>query len=148
VVAEEFESSIEIFTRVLEKFHVPPNVIEAQAKVLRGDSYLRLRGPRGSGRVSDAVLEVLAAGTTTVYYVTEGSPAAGATIAELDLRRRTGATIIAVVHGETPRTNPPPDHRIVAGESLVLVGSHSEISAAFDLLEGGREETAPSPSPS
>ncbi|MBE0711309.1 MAG: cation:proton antiporter, partial [Candidatus Aminicenantes bacterium] len=36
VIPEEFETSIEIFIRVLEKYHVPRNIIDAQVKVLRG----------------------------------------------------------------------------------------------------------------
>lgn len=138
VVAEEFETSIEIFTRVLERFHVPSNVIEAQLKVLRGDAYRRLRGPQG-GRVSDAVLEVLAEGTTDVYYVHGDSPAAGRSLAGLDLRRRTGATVIAVVRGGDARPNPDPDFRIEPGDAMVLVGTHADITRGFDLLEGRSE---------
>lgn len=141
VVAEEFESSIEIFTRVLERFHVAPNVIEAQAKVLRGDAYRRLRGPRGMGRVSEAVLDVLAAGTTSVFYVQAGGPADGPTIGELDLRARTGVSIIAVVRDGAPRTNPDIDFQVRAGDSLVLVGSHAQITAASDLLAGDHGAT-------
>ncbi|MDW7760442.1 MAG: hypothetical protein SCM96_07375 [Acidobacteriota bacterium] len=29
VVPEEFETSIEIFTRILDRFHIPQNVIDA-----------------------------------------------------------------------------------------------------------------------
>ncbi|MDX1661015.1 MAG: cation:proton antiporter [Gemmatimonadota bacterium] len=139
VVAEEFETSIEIFTRVLERFHVPSNVIEAQLKVLRGDAYRRLRGPRGAGRVSEAVLDVLAEGTTDVFYVREESPAAGRSLAGLDLRRRTGATVIAVVRDGLDHPNPDPDFRIESGDAMVLVGDHAAITRGFDLLEGRAE---------
>ena len=43
VVAEEFEAAIEIFTRVLERFHVPRNVVRAQTRLLRGEGYRMLR---------------------------------------------------------------------------------------------------------
>jgi CPA2 family monovalent cation:H+ antiporter-2 len=136
VIAEEFESSIEIFTRVLETYHVPRNVVRAQIRVLRGEDYRMLRAPAAGGRVSAAVLDALAAGTTEVARVEPGSPAAGRTLAELDLRRATGALLIAVVRGEESRTNPPADFRFEVGDDLVLVGSHAEIDAAFALLEG------------
>ncbi len=136
VVAEEFETSIEVLSRVLERYHVPPNVIEAQTKVLRGEQYRRLRAPTEPGRMSDAVLAALAAGTTAVFYVRAGSPADGRTIRDLDLRSRTGVTVIAVVRSGRPATNPPPDQDVRAGDSLVLVGSHSQLTSAFHELEG------------
>jgi CPA2 family monovalent cation:H+ antiporter-2 len=136
VIAEEFETSIEIFTRVLAAFHVPRNVVRAQTRVLRGEDYQMLRSPSVEGRVSEAVLDALAAGTTEVLRIEDDSPAAGRTLAEFDLRRLTGATVIAVVRGESSRTNPPPDYRLEPGDDLVIVGSHGEIEAAFALIEG------------
>ncbi|MDX1582944.1 MAG: cation:proton antiporter, partial [Thermoanaerobaculia bacterium] len=58
VLAEEFETSIEIFTRVLERYHVPRNVIQAQRRVLRAEGYEMLRGEERE--VSQAVLDILA----------------------------------------------------------------------------------------
>jgi CPA2 family monovalent cation:H+ antiporter-2 len=136
VIAEEFESSIEIFTRVLAAFHVPRNVVRAQTRILRGEDYRMLRSPSVEGRVSSAVLDALAAGTTDVLRIEEGSPAAGRTLEEFDVRRLSGATVIAVVRGEVSRTNPPPDYRLEPGDDLVIVGSHAEIDAAFGLIEG------------
>ncbi len=142
VIAEEFESSIEIFTRVLETYRVPRNVVRAQTRVLRGEDYRMLRAPATGGQVSAAVLDALAAGTTEVARVEPGSPAAGRTLGELELRRRAGATVIAVVRGERSRTNPPADFRFEVGDDLVLVGSHQEIESAFALLEPAAATTA------
>jgi CPA2 family monovalent cation:H+ antiporter-2 len=135
VVAEEFETSLEILSRVLERYHIPPNVIDAQSKVLRGGQYRRLRAPSAPDRVSEAVLAALAAGTTAVFYVRSESPADGTTIRELDLRSRTGVSVIAVVRDGRPATNPPPEHDVRAGDALVLVGSHPQLQQAFALLE-------------
>jgi K+/H+ antiporter YhaU regulatory subunit KhtT len=61
------------------------------------------------------------------------------TIVELDLRGRTGVTIIACVRDDKPRTNPPPDMKIEAGDILVLFGSHghAELDAAVSALQSG-----------
>jgi len=134
VVAEEFEASIEILTRVLRHYGVPANVIEAETKVLRGDSYLMLRSPAVAPPLSDEIVEALGAGTTAVFAVLSASAADGKTILETDLRRRAGATIIAVVRGRQSHANPSPSFRLQAGDRLVLVGSHTEIRQAFDLL--------------
>ena len=86
------------------------------------------------------MLEALAAGTTDVFRVEPASAAAGRTLGGLELRHKTGASVIAVVRGETTFPNPPADLVIEAGDDLVLVGGHSEVDAAFDRL-GSRAGT-------
>lgn len=120
---------------MLEAYHVPRNVIRAQTRVLRGEGYEMLRAPGIPGRVSTAVLDALAAGTTEVARVEAGSPACGLTIGELDLRKLSGATVIAVVRAELSHPNPAADFRLAAGDDLVLVGSHAEIEAALSHLD-------------
>jgi CPA2 family monovalent cation:H+ antiporter-2 len=133
VIAEEFETSIEIFTRVLERFHVPANVLRAQTRALRGERYQMMRAPER--RVSSKVLDLLAAGTTDVYLLAGDSPAAGRSIRDLGLRGHTGATILAVVRGQESHPNPAPDLVLAAGDALVLMGSHAEVDQAFNYLD-------------
>ena len=140
VIAEEFESAIEIFTRVLERYHVPRNIVRAQTRVLRGEGYKMLRAPALRGEVSAELLRALEAGTTDLFRLEPGSPAAGITLRDLDLRNRTGATVIAVVRGETSMPNPTPELRLEAGDVLVIVGSHEEVDRAMDQLEPPRPE--------
>lgn len=135
VIAQELETSIEIFTRVLERYHVPRNIVRAETRALRGEGYLMMRSPAGTGQLSAALIKALAAGTTDVYRLEPGSGAVGKTLLELDLRQRTGATIIAVVRGETPFPNPAPTLRLETGDDIVLVGSHQELERAFHDLE-------------
>lgn len=144
VVAEEFETAIEIFTLVLRRFHVPRNVVRAQLRVLRGEGYRVLRSTEGGRAVSEAVLDALEAGTTDIFRIEPGSPVAGRSLRDLDLRRQTGATVLAVVRGETSQLNPDAGTVLGAGDDLVLVGSHAEIDRGFDLLNGqepGPEES-------
>ena len=137
VVAEEFEAAIEIFTLVLERFHIPRNLIRAQTRLLRGEGYRMLRAPSVSAGTSEAVLEALEAGTTDLYRLAGDSPAVGKTLRELDLRRSSGASVIAVVRGESSRVSPSADLALESGDCLVLVGGHAEIDAAFVLLDRG-----------
>ena len=143
VIAEEFESSIEIFTRVLRRFHVPGNIIRAQTRALRGEDYLMLRAPATGRQLSEALMRVLAAGLTDVYQINETHLRAGSTIREIGLRKRTGSTIIAVVRNQKSFTNPQPDLELEPGDSLVLVGNHAEIERAFDYLDSLGEDPVP-----
>ncbi len=137
VVAEEFETAIEIFTRVLQRFHVPRNVVRAQTRALRGDDYRMLRPEARDLSVSRAVLDALEAGTADLFRVLAGGPAAGRSLKELELRQRSGASVIAVVRGEESFVNPSPEVQLEPGDCLVLVGGHGDIQRAFEYLEHG-----------
>ncbi|MCB9378600.1 MAG: cation:proton antiporter [Holophagales bacterium] len=136
VVAEEYETAIEIYTWVLERFHVPRNVVRAQTRVLRGEDYRMLRESGLPTEAARAIGEILAAGTTDLYRVSSGDVAVGRTLADLDLRRRTGATVLSVVRDGAPVSGQVADHRLDEGDTVVLVGAHAEIDAAFALLAG------------
>jgi CPA2 family monovalent cation:H+ antiporter-2 len=134
VIAEEFETSIEIVTTVLTRLHVPRNIIRTQAKLLRDDGYQALRTQTMTPEATDRLMEVLAAGTTDVFRLPGGHPLVGHSIRDSELRHKTGASIIAVVRGETSHANPPPEMVLEGGDTLVLVGNHAQIDEAFQLL--------------
>jgi CPA2 family monovalent cation:H+ antiporter-2 len=138
VIPEEFETSIEIFTRVLDKYHVPPNIIDAQVKVLRGECYGLLRGTCEAVKPSgERIADFLSAGTAETFYVIKGSWPAGRTLRTIDLRKETGATVIAVVRGEKSFASPDADFTIEAGDTLVLVANHKDMNRAFRFLTSG-----------
>ena len=137
VVAEEFEASIEIFTHVLTRLHIPRNLIRAQTKVLREGGYQMLRVPAPARGVSDRLMQVLASGTTDTFYTAESHFAKGKSLKDLRLRHFSGATAIAIVRNEKSITNPSSELIIETGDVLVLVGSHAQIDNAFAYLEEG-----------
>ena len=141
VVAEEFEAALEIFGRVLGRFHVPTNVIRAEMLALRGEGYRMLRVPGAKG-VNQAVIDALQEGTTDLYRINAESFPEGKTLVDLDLRRKTGVSVLAVVRGERSFTNPSPDITLERADCLVLVGSHEQIDSAFIYLGGGEAPIA------
>ena len=144
VIPEEFETSVEIFTRVLERFHIPRNVIDAQVKIIRNECYGLLRGTCEAFKPSMArVSDLLSAGTADSYYIMKGSWPVGKTLGAVDLRNRTGATVSAVVRGEESFTSPGAEFTIEAGDTLVLVASHRDMNRAFEFL---RTDPADGPS--
>ncbi len=144
VIPEEFETSVEIFIHVLERFHIPRNVIDAQVKVIRNECYGLLRGTCEAFRPSaERVADLLSAGTADSYFIGRGAWPAGLTLKDVDLRNRTGATVIAVVRGEESFTSPGAEFAIEAGDTLVLVASHRDMNRAFDYLRVGPPGEAP-----
>jgi CPA2 family monovalent cation:H+ antiporter-2 len=136
VIPEEFETSVEIFARVLRHLRIPRNVISSHVELIREQGYGMLRGFQLPRQTLNHLDDILAATTTESFLVTTSSPAVGHTLGELRLRQSTGVTIIAVVRRDRPLANPGPEFRIEEGDILVIVGGHAELDAAFTVLEG------------
>lgn len=143
VVAEEFETSIEIFAHVLKEFAVPDNVIDRQIAHIRAERYRMLRGRVADDRALQGEwLRLLEFTQTETFLVPRGGPACGRTIRELALRSRTGTTIVAVTRAGRAVPSPSPDFRLEADDLLVLIGSPPELSAARRYLESAPVEPA------
>jgi K+/H+ antiporter YhaU regulatory subunit KhtT len=61
--------------------------------------------------------------------------AANRTLADLRLRKETGATVVSVYRGELCLTNPSPDFRILPGDVLCLLGEKEHVQSAFGYLK-------------
>lgn len=58
--------------------------------------------------------------------IEEGSPVAGKTLVESDLRNVTGVSVIAIQRGDETISNPDPEFRVEAGDILVTLGTRDE----------------------
>ena len=75
-------------------------------------------------------------GEITPVVLPAGAPACGRTLAELDLRGKSGATVLAIERGGEARTVPSGTEPLRAGDVLALVGTHDAIERACALLRG------------
>ena len=64
------------------------------------------------------------------------SPGADRSIAELEIRRATGVTIIAIIRGDQAITAPEPSEILRAGDRLVVVSRPRDLGAFRDLVVG------------
>ncbi|HEY7026144.1 MAG TPA: TrkA C-terminal domain-containing protein, partial [Gemmatimonadales bacterium] len=83
-------------------------------------------------------------GDFTAARVGKGSEAADRTLTELNLRGRTGATILGLLRGEHRIPFPEAGERLQAGDLVALTGSHDAIKAAQALLTTARSPAHPS----
>ncbi|HPO15281.1 MAG TPA: cation:proton antiporter [Candidatus Hydrogenedentes bacterium] len=137
VIPQDFETSIEVGAHVLRQFGIPDNIVEAQIAAVRSGGYGMLRGKPTNRAATEELMKILERTTTQTFYLADDSAASGKTIAETNLRARTGCTIIAVVRAGRPATNPAPDFLLKSNDVLVLVGAHAEIEAAKAVLQRG-----------
>jgi len=75
-------------------------------------------------------------GDFTAARVGRETEAAGQTLGDLNLRGRTGATVVALLRGEERVVFPEADMRLEAGDLVALTGSHDAIASASRILTG------------
>ncbi len=137
VVPEEFETSIEIFALVLRTYNLPQDFITRKAEQVRREGYALLRRSelpelahhlRG-GTLTDAEVETC--------RIDDDSPAVGKTFADLSIRPRSGASVIALTRSGVTESNPSLKTKLMAGDIVVLLGSRTQIRRAMSLLLSG-----------
>lgn len=69
------------------------------------------------------------------FQLSDGSPVLGKSIKELEIRQRTGASVLAVQKaGEPFNTNPNPDTILQVNDVLITAGTHEEIQSLEQLF--------------
>lgn len=134
IIPEEFETSLQIFSKVLEKYHIPINIIMKQVNIIRAESYEMLRKEPEDVHILSHIDRILAEGVTETYFVEETNPNANKTLTELNIRAKTGATIIALMRDGKNITNPSGNECIKPNDTLVLYGTHLAVDKAINLL--------------
>jgi CPA2 family monovalent cation:H+ antiporter-2 len=132
VIPEEYETSIEIFSRVLKEYGIARHVIHRQVSEVRSEGYQMLRSPSLSLVEVREISDALGGASTETLVVEAGSPVEGKTIGELELRSRTGVTVIAVAREGQTEINPGPQLKIQADDALVLLGTPEQIDHAIE----------------
>jgi monovalent cation:H+ antiporter-2, CPA2 family len=139
VIPEEFETSIEIFSRVLEQYNIPDHLIDQQVAVIRSGSYGMLRGLSLTQERLLKISELFLKSTVQQVVIGADSPARSKSLSELDLRKETGASVIAVVRGESVVNNPGAEYRLEENDVVVLWGAHAQLAEALKKLAPSHE---------
>jgi monovalent cation:H+ antiporter-2, CPA2 family len=136
IIPEEFETSIQIFSRVLKMFHIPNSIILAQGNIIRNQSYGVFREVRYTQEAFDQISQILAQGTIETYYVAAGNPIIGKSIRDVNLKAQSGALILNIIRSNQTITNPPSEFVLAAADQIILFGSHNAIDTALVILDG------------
>jgi CPA2 family monovalent cation:H+ antiporter-2 len=135
IIPEEYETSIQIFSRVLRMFHVPNSIILAQGNIIRNKSYGVFREVRFTEEAFEQINQILAQGTIETYYVASGHKIIGKSLRDLDLKALSGATIINIIRNNETITHPPGEFVLQAADQLIIFGSHRAIDLALEILK-------------
>ena len=134
VIPEEFETSIEIFTLVLRKYLVPRVDIENFISEVRSDGYEMLRSlSKKSPNLNDIKLHFHGAEITNLR-VEANAPAAGKTLAEIELRSKYGVSLLLIQRGSETIINPDGDTALEEDDQAVILGTPELINSVTGLF--------------
>ncbi len=140
VIPEEFETSVEIFSRVLREYHIPNNVIEQQVELARLEGYSMFRGLSLNLESMQKFSTYLTASLTESFHVQEDSWCHEKSVAELGLTTGADAKLIAVVRGNDIHANPEEAFRLRMGDIVILFGRHAPLNRSIRTLRFGTED--------
>ena len=135
VVPEEFETSVEIFTRVLMEYLIPHDQIEKFVAEVRADGYKMFRAlPKDAPAVSGLNIH-LPDLEISVLQVDPKSPFVGKSLAEIALRSRYEVTVLAVRREEQISANPHGATQIECDDEVYLLGTPEKVAQVADLFD-------------
>ena len=134
VIPEEFETSIEIISRVLHRYFIPVNEIDKHIGEIRKDGYGIFRNVEQKYTVFPELKQHLPDIDIETFRIEEESRLAGKTLAEISLRKNYGVTVLAIKRGKETITNPTGDIRLLPQDIVILIGTRDCITKVSSVL--------------
>jgi CPA2 family monovalent cation:H+ antiporter-2 len=132
VIPEEFETSLEIFDRVLSKLLIPRKDINAVIARIRDDNYGIFREKETKSDLS--VLKDYANIEITAVQVDDRSPVIGKSLVEMQFRKTYGVTLVALLRNKVLMDNPDPETIFRQGDMVYIMGRSEQIANATELF--------------
>lgn len=137
VVSDEFECSIELFSRVLNKYMVPLNEIENQGYELRADHYRILRSPKTRRKsICKLALDFSDVEIRSIR-VGKNSEAAGKTLGDLDIRKKYGVSVLAISRSHRLIYDLGAETELKPDDILLLISPPQKLEEIRSLFEPG-----------
>ncbi len=136
VVPEEFETSVEIFTLVLRKYLVPREEVDRLISEVRANCYLLFRGLFKELEVFSPLRQHLQDVEISTFRLAAGAPVAGKSLAQVELRKKYGVTVLAIRRDSEVFHNPDPNLVLLPDDLLITMGSPDKLAGAAGLFCG------------
>ena len=130
VIPEEFETSLAIFSRVLQNFMVPVDEIDTMVRSIRSDNYKLLQSqPRSPKMIKPTRIPDFK--VTCVRLEADSGKLAGKTIQQANIRRNYGVNILAINRNEQMIYPIAPDQKLQQNDLVYISGDPQHIDAFY-----------------
>ena len=141
VIPEEFETSVEIFTRVLHKYLVSRDKIERFVAEVRSDGYQMFRSLSRQNPLLSDLKMALPDIQINSLSLSPRSTAVGKSLSEIDLRKKFGVTLLAIQREKEVLSNPAGDVTLRADDILVVMGKPENTAQLAHLAKDKKPST-------
>ena len=132
VVPEKFETAIELFSKILSRKLMPKRAINQTLAKIRDDYYGLFR--ETNNKNTPTVLDEMPNVEITAFKIDEDSPVINRSLFEVQLRKNTGVTLLALKRNDEIIEHPEPDIVFKVDDIAYVLGKPEQIAKAFDLL--------------
>jgi CPA2 family monovalent cation:H+ antiporter-2 len=137
VVQPEFEASLELSSHLLSGLGLPDAAIREQIAEIRTDHYLDLRAELPAEAIARNLRQAVKEMNSRWFTLEAPSPAIGLSLGQLDLRRLTGVTLMAIMRPGGEELDYPDQQTILQqADRLLVVGQTEELQAFEALITG------------
>lgn len=126
VIPEEYETGIQMFTRVLNRYMIPRDDIQAYVNKLRSSNYSLLTEDEQDNE-GFAHMRVPEKGLYTLRVECGNNSVVGRSLFESQIRQRFGVTVLAIRRGNEYITDFSDDTQILQGDLLYLFATPDQI---------------------
>lgn len=134
VIPEEFETSIEIFSRVLHKYLVPMNEINKFVRQIRSDSYEMLRPQDKAPFLRRSQLEIPHLSISCIRVERADTDIVDKPLKEARLRDKLGITLIAIKREDKFFTEVHADTKIQQGDLIYVFGKPTNLQTLYEKI--------------
>jgi CPA2 family monovalent cation:H+ antiporter-2 len=132
-VQPELEAGLELGRQALVHLGIGAGEIQRFSDQVRQELYAPITDRSASGGLLSRLRRASKMIETDWIELPEYSPLTGKTIGELEVRARTGASIVAIVREESVIANPGPEVTIAPGDTVGVLGTPDQRAALRDL---------------
>ncbi len=129
IIPEEYETSVEIFVRLLEKYLVPQESIDKLVNDVRANGYRMLRKLSVDTGIDSgfSIKDGLPGIDIQVVKVGRSSNFDGKTLADLQFRKKHGVTVLSVRRGSDLIYTPEGNFQLKAKDACILLGKPEDL---------------------
>ena len=134
VIHPELEGGLEVMRHTLMALKFPAGQVQHFTDAVRREQYDTAIASDLQHQLLDQLWATMRGLEITWHSLDAEHPLVGKTLAEANLRAKTGVYIIAIMRGQETLYNPPAQTRVVAGDLIGFMGDHAQLTAMEELL--------------